>query len=139
MFWDWRDIAAGAADYYIQFGCPRGADVFILWAYGTGGRSELDRETRFLSVAELIAELIELRLPQESFTLSPQGLRSVSLETLLGVQLRKGLMFELYTPDLTWLSGIEGSQTYHEISDISTLNKPIPILSFFKWSSELFN
>ena len=97
---------------------------FILWAYVTSGRSELDWEMRLLSEAELIAELIELRLPQESPTLSLQGLRAVSLETLLGVRLRKGLMVELYAPDLTWLSGIRGLQTYHEISDISTLNKP---------------
>ena len=139
VVWDWCDIAAGAADYYIQFGCPRGADVQYLWAYGTSGGSELDREMRLLSEAELIAELIELRLPQESPALSPQGLRAVSLETLLGFRLRKGLMVELYAPDLKWLSGIERSQTYHEISDISTLNKPTPILLFFKWSSELFN
>ena len=85
---------------------------------------------RLLSEAELIAELIELRLPQESPTLSPQGLRAVSLETLLGVRLRKPLMVELYAPDLTWLSGIEGSQTYHEISDISTLNKPTQFYHF---------
>ena len=62
----------------------------ILRAYGTSGWSELDREMRLLSEAELIAELIELRLPQESPTLSSQGLRAVSLETLLGVRLRKG-------------------------------------------------
>ena len=62
----------------------------ILWVYGTSGRSELDQEMRLLSEAELIAELIELRLPQESPTLSSQGLRAVSLETLLGVRLRKG-------------------------------------------------
>ena len=85
---------------------------------------------RLLSEAELIAELIELRLPQESPTLSPQGQRAVSLETLLGVRLRKPLMVELYAPDLTWLSGIEGSQTYHEISDISTLNKPTQFYHF---------
>ena len=52
---------------------------YILWAYGIEGRSELDREKRLLSEAELIAKLIELRLPQESYTLGPKGLSAVLL------------------------------------------------------------
>lgn len=71
--------------------------------------------------------------------MSLQKLGAVSLETLLGVRLLKCLMFRFYAFDLTWLSGIEGSQKYHDLSDISTLDKLIPILSFFKCSSSFFN
>ena len=108
----------------------------ILWVYGTDGRSEFDRERRLLSEAELIAELIELRLTQQSSTLGLQRLRVLSLVTLLGALLRKGPTIGLYTPDLTWLFSIERLQIYYVISDTSILDKPTLILSVFKHSSE---
>ena len=111
----------------------------VLWTYDTDGWSGLGSDIRLLSEAEVITETIEKQFSDQNSALDPQEIGAVTRDVLRGLRLRKGLTIGLFSPDLVWLSGAEGSQTPPAMSEASVRGKPTRILSFLKLGSELFH